>query len=196
MDGKYIEDVHKKFGLVPMITFPNLWLLQWVKWMLKGIKRVRPLYYINYNKEDVKKFLNDKFDWIWYKHHHGDNKFTSFFRNYYRNKLCGIDSRLIEFSALIRSNQMKRSEALERLEYPLEYNGNIEDIRILLNMSEEEFNNVMIPPSKDHNDFKNYKNIFRKLKPLFWLAYKRKLVPKTFYIKYCKGMIKKCIKEK
>jgi len=185
MDGRYISDVHKLFGSIPMNKFPNLWLSNWMLWLLKGIKRVRPLYHIDYNKENAKKFLNINFGWEWYGHHHGDNKFTAFFRNYYRNKVCKIDSRLTEFSALIRSGQMSRHEALEELKSSLEFE-NIENIRISLNMPSNEFYSSMNSSSKTHNDFKNYKSTFKKLRPLFWLAYKRNLIPKTFYIKYCK----------
>ena len=187
MDGKYIEDVHKKFGSEDMVTFPNLWLSNWIKWIFKGIKRVRPLYHIDYNKEEAKKVLNDKFGWEWYNHHHGDNEFTAFFRNYYRNKICGIDSRLTEYSALIRSGQMERNEALKLLEKPLEFDGDLEEVRDRLNMTKDEWDKAMMYPTKTHNDFKNYKSTFKRLKLLFWIAYKRKLIPKTFYMKYCKG---------
>ncbi len=33
---------------------------------LKKIKKLRPLYYIYYRKEETKQFLKDKFDWVWY----------------------------------------------------------------------------------------------------------------------------------
>lgn len=186
MDGKYISDIHKQFGSMPMETFPNLWLLKWMYWMfIKNIVRIRPLYHINYIKNDVKKLLKQKFDWEWYGQHHGENVFTTFFGNYYRNHLMGIDGRLTEFSALIRSGQMTRDNALEQLKQPVVFDGNIDDIRIKLNMSKDEWGEVLTYPTKTHNDFKTYKSTFKKLKPLFWLAYKRNLIPKTFYTKYC-----------
>jgi tRNA(Ile)-lysidine synthase TilS/MesJ len=186
MDGKYIADVHRKFGSQDFNTFPNLWLSSWMKWLFKGIKRVRPLYHIEYNKEEAKKFLNDKFDWEWYDHHHGENIFTSFFRNHFRNNICGIDSRITECSALIRSGQMERSDALKLLETPLEYSSDIEIVRNRLSMTTDEWDRAMRFPIRNHKDFKNYKATFKKLKFLFWIAYKKELVPKTFYIKYCK----------
>jgi tRNA(Ile)-lysidine synthase TilS/MesJ len=186
MDGKYIADVHKQFGTMPMKTFPNLWLSDWLYWIMKGIKRVRPLYHIDYNKEKAKKILSEEFDWKWYGHHHGDNEFTAFFRNHYRNNIFKIDSRITEFSALIRSGQMAKVKALEQLEQPLKFEGDLENVRNRLDMSQDEWNTAMTYPTKTHNDFKNYKSTFKKLKPLFWLAYKRNLIPETFYIKYCK----------
>jgi len=64
MDGKYIESVHKQFGSVPMKTFPNLWLKDQLRWMMfSRIKKVRPLYYMDYDKEAAKKMLAEKYGW-------------------------------------------------------------------------------------------------------------------------------------
>ena len=58
MDGRYIKSIHKLFGTQKMKTFPNLTLFRFLKWTLfDGIKKIRPLYYIDYNKDEIKKFL-------------------------------------------------------------------------------------------------------------------------------------------
>jgi len=75
-DGKYISDVHKKYGTKPMKTFPNLWVSKWIYWLLfNRSKRVRPLYYMDYDKEKIKKFLMKEFGWQWYGGHHNENRF-------------------------------------------------------------------------------------------------------------------------
>jgi hypothetical protein len=58
MDGRYIAGIHKKYGRRKMKTFPNLPLSSFMNWMIvKGIKKVRPMYYIDYKKEAAKKML-------------------------------------------------------------------------------------------------------------------------------------------
>ena len=51
-DGKYIESIHNMYGSMPMITYPNMKILKFLYWVLfKRIKKIRPLWYINYSKK-------------------------------------------------------------------------------------------------------------------------------------------------
>ena len=87
MDGKYIESVQRQFGTYELKTFPNLSLSVHLKWMIvDGIKKIRPLYYMDYQKADAMKFLTRKFDWQWYGGHHLDNWFTAFYHRYFMPK--------------------------------------------------------------------------------------------------------------
>lgn len=75
MDGKYIESVQKKHGTVPLKTFPNMLLPQFIKWtVVLGIKKIRPLYYINYVKKDAMSLLTQEYGWKWYGGHHLENQ--------------------------------------------------------------------------------------------------------------------------
>ena len=61
MDGRYIRSVHEQFGRLPMSTYPNMPFRQFVKWAaFSGIRRIRPLYFLDYKKEPTKKFLSDE----------------------------------------------------------------------------------------------------------------------------------------
>ena len=43
VDGKYIESIHKKFGKVPMKSFPNMKFSKFLYWtVFKRIKKIRP----------------------------------------------------------------------------------------------------------------------------------------------------------
>jgi tRNA(Ile)-lysidine synthase TilS/MesJ len=54
MDGKYIQSVQKQYGTVPLKTFPNMLLGDFIKWTaIIGLKKIRPLYYIDYVKKDA-----------------------------------------------------------------------------------------------------------------------------------------------
>jgi N-acetyl sugar amidotransferase len=186
-DGKYIESVHKQYGTKKMEYFPNLRLLPWMKWLFKGIKRLRPLYYIDYNKEEVKKFLQEEFDWQWYSGHHMENRYTMFCDNYILPTKFHIDLRYVELAAFVRTGKMKRQEALEELKQPVPFDtAIIDEVKKRLNLTDEEFDEILKLPKKSFKDFQTYLPTFRRMKPFFWLMAKLNRVPKTFYIKYCK----------
>ena len=188
MDGKYIEDVHKRYGTLKMKTYPNMKLLKQIKWMLfNRIKKIRPLWYIDHDKEETKKFLNKEFGWTWYGGHHLENRFTAFYHSYILPHRWSIDKRKNGYSALIRSGQMTREDALEQLSKPHYLEPGILDfVKKRLGYSESEFEKVMNVPKQTYKDFKTYKKTFEVMKPFFWLMYRLNYVPKSFYLKYCK----------
>ena len=189
MDGRYIKDICDKFsGLKEFTTYPNLYLYQILWYALKGYKRIRPLYYVPYNKADVKKLLQIEYGWEWYGGHHLESIITTFFVTYYRYIKFGYDSRLVEYSALIRDGQMTKPQAYELLKDPMVCSEEvIEQVADALDLSPFTLKLiVMNNHKKDHTDFKNYKKAFHLLKPLFWLMNKRNMITKSFYVKYCK----------
>ncbi len=187
-DGKYVESVHKRFGTKPMKHYPNLWLSKWMKWLFKGIKRARPLYYIEYNKENVKNFLQEEFGWEWYGGHHMENRYTIFGDNFVLARKFGRDLRYTEFAALVRSGQMMRAAALDELKTPVPYDDAVTvEVKKRLGLSDVEFDAIMALPKRSFKDFETYHATFRLMRPIFWLMYKADLVPKSFYLKYTKS---------
>ena len=186
MDGKYIESVHKAYGKLPMKTFPNLWFHKFLKWMVfNRIKRVRPLYYIDYNKAEAKKFLQEKYGWQWYGGHHLENRFTAFYHSYFMPKRFKLDQRVNEVAALVRHGQMTKEEGKAMLaEAPFLEDGVFELVKKRLGFSDDEFEEVMNLPIKTYKDFKTYKQLFERLRPFFYVMQKLELVPKSFYEKY------------
>jgi hypothetical protein len=188
MDGKYIESVQKQYGSYELKTFPNMKMFSFLKWMLvKKIKKIRPLWYIDHNKEETKKFLTEGFGWKWYGGHHLENRFTAFYQAYVLPRRWGVDKRKNGFSALIRSGQMKKEEALQILKRPPTIDSEIiELVKKRLGFSDAEFEMIMNLPKKTYKDFKTYKKTFERMRPFFWFMYKSGYVPKSFYIKYTK----------
>jgi len=186
VDGKYIHSVMKRYGSMKLKTFPNLWLTTFLRYMLfNRVKRIRPLYYIDYRKEKTKQFLADQYGWQWYGGHHLENRMTHFNHTYIFPLRFGIDQRVNGYSALIRSGQMTRAEGLELMQEPLKFDSElIEMIQKRLGFSDAEFQRVMTQPVKTFKDFKTYKKTFERMRPFFWLMYKLNLVPKSFYMKY------------
>lgn len=189
MDAKYIQGIQEKFGSMPIKTFPNLWFSRWICWMiLRRIKKIRPLYFVDYSKQETKKFLSDNMGWQWYGGHHMENRTSYFANNYYLPLKFKLDLRYCEFSALIRTNQMSRDEALDQLSKPKEFDpGILEEIKKRLGFSDSEFEAIMALPPKSYRDYQTYKQMFETLRPFFWMLYKANMVPKSFYLKFaCK----------
>jgi len=187
MDAKYRDDIHKIYGKIKEVkSVPNLYLGKWFKWtVVNRIKKIRPLYYIDYHKEDAKKLLTEKYGWQWYGAHHGENRSACFANQYYLPLKFGMDLRYCEYSALIRSGQMTRDEGLQKIKEPQFLDETIiEEIKERLHFSDSEFKKVMSLPNKSYRDYKTYKSLFEKLKPFFWIMYKFALVPKSFYTKF------------
>jgi N-acetyl sugar amidotransferase len=185
-DGKYIDSIHKLYGKQKMERFPNLWLRKWIRWLLMDIKRIRPLYYVEYNKEEVKKFLTEEFGWKWYHGHHHENRYCAF-NHWLLGEKFGRDLRYVEFSAMIRSGQMTRDQALREIQLPPEYPDQlIAEVKKRLEFTDEKFERILKLPVKSAKDYKTYLPTFRRMRLFFWIMYKADLVPKSFYMKYCK----------
>lgn len=186
MDGKYIDSVHRKFGSVPMKTFPNLWLHLQLKWMLFGrIKKIRPLYYMDYDKEAAKKLLTEKYGWQWYGGHHLENRYTAFVHSYFFPRRWDMDFRIAGYSAYCRNGWMTREEALRLMDEPPHIEpGLVDFLKKRLGFSNSEFEGLMTMSKKTYKDYDTYKKTFERMRPFFWLMYKMDLIPKSFYMKY------------
>jgi N-acetyl sugar amidotransferase len=186
MDGRYIESVHARYGTQPLKTFPNLTLGRFLRWAaVRNIRRVRPLYWMDYRKEEAKRFLTSELDWSWYGGHHLENRFTNFYHTYFLYQRYGIDGRLLGYSALVRAGQMRREDAVALLSEPPTCDPEILAlVKKRLGFSDDEFERVMTGPTHEYWEFDTYKKTFERLKPLFWLLYKLDRVPKSFYIKF------------
>lgn len=181
-DGKYISDVYgKKFK-----TFPNLWFWKFIGNVLYGVKQIRPIWYLDYNKDDTKKFLQKEYGWQWYGGHHYENRYTRF-HHWLSLEKFGIDQRVVEYAAMVRAGLISKDKALKEISEPVTLP---EDIRLevlaRLNLTEEEFQDMLDGPIKNSKDFKTYKPYFKLLKPFFWVMLKMNRIPYSFYTKYCK----------
>jgi hypothetical protein len=167
-------------------TFPNMPILTFLKWLIiYRIKKIRPLWYISYNKEEAREFLQKEFGWEYYGGHHLENRLTAFHHSYYNPKKFNLDQRNNSLSASIRSGLMTKEEAIkEYAEPPYLEPELLEYFKKRLDLSDEEFDRVMSSKPNSYKNFKTYKKTFERLRPLFYLLYKANMVPKSFYIKY------------
>lgn len=186
IDAKYIYNIQKQFGKNKLKTFPYMWMSSQLKWMLVNrLKKIRPLWYIDYNKENTKDLLKKKFGWQWYGGHHLENRITAFYHSYFLPRRFGVDFRTVGFSALIRSGQMTREEGIQMIDIPPKIDLEIVEIfRERLGLTKKEFVELMEAPIKSYRDYKTYKPLFEKFRPFFRIMAAMDLIPMSFYIKY------------
>lgn len=187
MDSKYIESVQRRFGTIPIKTLPSMLMPNFIKWTAwLGIKKIRPLYFVDYIKKDAMKLLTDELDWKWYGGHHLENRWTAFTHTYFFPRRYQTDTRLLGYSALVRSGQVTRKEGLEMLKKPQILDENLLDLVIKrLGLSYDDLEMLMDQPKHTYREFATYKRTFERMRPFWWLMYKLNRVPKSFYMKFC-----------
>lgn len=185
-DGKYIQSIHAQYGRVPMKTYPLMDFKQFMRWTLwKRIRKIRPLWYIGYNKEAARKLLEARYGWTYYGGHHLENRATAFFHQVYCPRKFQIDYRNNSLSAQVRNGKLSRQEAIE-IYQQAPFSQEIQDYFCKrLGLSSEAFEQGMAAPPRYWQEFPTYKQRFEQWRPLFYLLMKAQLVPRSFYQKYC-----------
>lgn len=156
-----IKDIHKRFGTIPLKTLPLCSMFKYRIYYryFKGMKVVKPLDLIPYKKKDVINELKERFGWQPYANKHFESIFTRFYEGYWLIKKFGYDKRRAHFSSLILTGQMTRVEALEILKQPpydeSEALKDLEYIANKLDMTKEEFIELMNGENKTYRDYKN-----------------------------------------
>lgn len=186
IDAKYIHSIQKQFGTRKLRTFPYLWLSKQIKWMIfNRLKKIRPLWYLDYNKAETKKMLSENYQWKWYGGHHLENRICAFVHTFFLPRRFNIDFRTVGFSALIRSGQLLRKDGAEMLlELPKCDLEIVDMVKKRLALSDKAFNDIMSKPKKSFRDYKTYKPVFEKWRSFFYIMAKMELIPWSFYIKY------------
>ena len=169
-DPLHVTSIHNKFGSVKLKSYPlfkNYKKLFYYPYF-KGMKILRPLDCIEYNKQEAKDFLIKELGWRDYGGKHYESKFTKFFQAYYLPTKFGFDKRKAHLSSLIVSGQMTREEALEELKLPLYDPTELEEDKIYfakkLGISMDEFESIMNLPPKFYTDYGNSEKLYSFLK--------------------------------
>jgi N-acetyl sugar amidotransferase len=166
-DSVLIKGIHKRFGSKKMKTYPNLSTFDYVYYLIiKGIRWVPILNYINFNKSEAKKFLIDELGWRDYGGKHYESIFTRFFHSSYLIDRFGFDLRKSYLSALICSGQMNRADAIHELTFPPASSEilkrDLEYVLKKLNITENEYNIIMSEPTKTYRDYPNSELLWKR----------------------------------
>lgn len=165
-DSIQLKDIHKKFGTGKLNNYPVTNIL-WHKVYLpyfKGIKLIRPLDYVPYNKDEAMQLLVDEFGYQKYPQKHFESRFTRFYESYWLPMKFGYDTRKVQYSSLILTGQMTRDEALEKLKKPAfdpeTINQDFEYVATKLGITKEELQSYFDAPNKTYKDYKSQENIY------------------------------------
>jgi len=165
-DSIQLKDIYKKHGTGKLKDYPIsniLWHKVYLPY-IKGIKLIRPLDFVPYNKDEAMQLLVDKFGYQKYPQKHFESRFTRFYEGYWLPMKFGFDTRKVQYSSLILTNQMTREEALESLSKPA-YDPNtikqdFEYIATKLGISVVELQSYMDAPNKTYKDYKSQDRIY------------------------------------
>jgi hypothetical protein len=188
LDGKYIASVHKRFGSLSGRQFPNMMFVDFMKWTLVHRQKfIRPLWYLDYDKSLAQKELMERTGWVDYGGHHLENRASSFAHTIWLPRRFGIDYRILTLAARVRRGELDRDVALQLYNAPIQTDATLLSyVKRRLWLSDQEFMEIMDGKVRTWREFKTYKRRFELLKPLFFLMARFKLVPMSFYIKYCR----------
>ncbi len=192
LDGKYLKAVHRQFGSVPLRPWKaedpgfNLDLshiLYYVVW--KRIKVIPILYYVHYVRSEIEAVIKKELDWVNTGAHYWDDLYQSLMAYILRVKF-NVDRRKFNYSALVRSGQMPREEALRRVQeiYVLEDEDVIRLCVKRLGITQQELQEYMARPPKTFRDYPNHYNMVSKFKFLIKILSRLHLVPGPTYDKY------------
>lgn len=130
--------------------------------------------------------LEREVGWIYYGGHHHESHYTHFFQSFLLPQKFNIDKRKVEYSALVRSGQMARDEALKEIcEKPYPYDQELVDYTIKkLGLSPAEFEEIMTAEIRTFHDYPTYFPLMRRLRLPVKIATDLNLLPSLLYQKY------------
>ena len=165
-DSIQLRDIYKKHGTGKLKDYPVTNIL-WHKVYLpyiKGIKLIRPLDYIPYNKDEAMQLLVDKFGYQKYPQKHFESRFTRFYEAFWLPSKFGFDTRKVQYSSLILTGQMTREEAIQNLTKPaydeVTIKQDFEYIATKLGITIKELQTYLDAPNKTYKDYKSQENIY------------------------------------
>jgi hypothetical protein len=176
MDARYIQSVYRSHTDKELKNYPLFTFWDQIKYGLKGIKNIRPFHYIK-DRRRMEAEMKELIGWKDYGGKHCENVYTEFVGSHLLPLKFGIDKRIVYLSAQVRSGALTKKEAkkiyAKKSEFDLNKLGkNLGYIMALANS-----------PKRPRTDFDRYD--FKKYRWVIWLLMKFKVVPYTFYKKYC-----------
>lgn len=165
-DSIQLRDIHAKFGDRPLVNYPVTSILRHKIWLpyFKGIKVVRPLNMVEYDKVAAVQLLSDKFGWQPYPQKHFESRFTRFYEGYWLPSKFGFDTRKVQYSSLIVTGQMTREDALAKLKTPALDDATVrqefEYVANKLEISIDELRSYLTAPNKTYRDYKSQEGLY------------------------------------
>lgn len=156
-----LRDIHRRFGTRPLASFPLAGILKFKLYyrFVRGVRVVKPLNNVPYEKERAMDELVERFGWQRYPHKHYESRFTRFYEGYWLPTKFGYDKRRAHFSSLILTGQMTRDEALHRIAQPPydadQARQDFQYVATKLGIGESELQAMLTSPNRTYRDYRN-----------------------------------------
>jgi N-acetyl sugar amidotransferase len=173
-----LKNIHHTFSQSALTHLPALGVWHYAYYQLiKGVKSVQLLNYIDYDKEKIKNEIASQLTWRDYGGKHHESIFTRFYQGYILPRKFHIDKRKPHLSNLIFASQLTKPEALKELMAPpYREELQVEDKEYVakkLGFTNKEFEAVLNLPNREHNTFRTdvsqralYFKILKGIKPI------------------------------
>src|SRR5664279_709039 len=167
MDYRHLKSIHNRFGEKKLKDYPHVNFFQRYIYytLIKKMRIINPLNYIDYRKESAIDILKNELGWQYYGGKHYESRFTKFFQSYYLPVKFNFDKRRAHLSSLIVSGQISRTEAIEKMKENVyaesEIGNDLEFVAKKLDWSPEEFRSIIDMKPNRHQDFPTNESLFR-----------------------------------
>jgi N-acetyl sugar amidotransferase len=169
-DLRFLKAIHRRFGTRPLRTFPTQGYLG-LAWnvFVRRIRYVGILNYLDYNKDEAIRILEEELGWRKYEAKHFESIYTRFFQGYLLPHKFNMDKRRPHLSSMIVSGQTTRAEALAELDGEI-YDSktaaeDIEYVRQKFGLSGEEFDAIMQAQPRVSGDYPNSEHLLQTFAP-------------------------------
>lgn len=166
-DLTQLRDIHKRFGEVPLRTFPLCDILKYKIYYryIKGVRVVKLLDSQPYVKAAAMVELQNEIGWTPYQMKHYESRLSRFLESYWYPRKHGFDKRRAYFSSEVLSGQLDRAEALERIAVDELDEATMQDdfryVASKLGWKEEELREIFNSPNKSFRDYRHKLKILR-----------------------------------
>lgn len=181
-DMVQLNDIIDQFCTIELETYPFSSIFRHKIYLpyIRGLHVVKPLNNMHFNKTEAINLLVNEYGWKPYPQKHFESRFTKFYESYWLPERFGFDTRKVQYSSLILTNQMTRQEALDKLKHPAFNPETIEDefkyIATKLDITVDELKHYFKMPKKFYWDYKNQEKMFNAgAKVLKFLGFERSI---------------------
>lgn len=159
-DLKHIKALHRRFGHMPLKTFPKISLPEFALRILAGHYRmVNLLNYLDYDKAAAVETMKRELGWQYYGGKHYESIYTRWYQGYYLAAKFGFDKRRAHLSALVCAGQVTREQALAEMQRdPYADNDLGTDTDFVIKkfgITHEQLNQLVKAPNRQHTDYPN-----------------------------------------
>lgn len=178
MDAKYIQSVYCAYNQGEnLVSYPLFTVFDQLRYAWLGIKNVRPFYFIT-DRSELEGEMKELIGWQDYGAKHCENVYTEFVGAKLLPEKFKIDKRIVYLSAQVRSGNLSKDDARQEMEKSVDF-----DMDKLPAQVRQQAELALKSLHGQRMMYKRYN--FKKYRWVWWLLSKLRVVPHTFYVKYC-----------